>query len=123
MATTVSRQRHTIDATGIPLGRLATRVTLLLRGKHKPTFAPHVEAGDFVHVTNIRGVRFTGRKFDEKPYHRHTGYPSGVRTTLLRTRWASNPGAVLRDAVFGMLPRTTHRARMIKRLTVERTPA
>jgi large subunit ribosomal protein L13 len=115
----VVRQRHTLDAAGLTLGRLATRVSTLLRGKQKPTFAPHIDAGDFVHVTNIQLVRFTGRKLVTKQYHRFSGYPSGVRTTTLQTRWGSDPAGVLRDAVFGMLPRTTHRARMIRRLTIK----
>ena len=118
----ITRQQHTLDATGLTLGRLATHVATLLRGKQKPTFAPHIDAGDFVRVTNIAQVRFTGQKFSGKLYHRFTGYPSGVRTTTLGARWKHDPAGVLRDAVFGMLPRTKHRAHMIKRLTITRTP-
>jgi len=116
--TEIKRQLQEIDGTGTPLGRIATRAAVFLRGKHKTTFTPHLDMGDYVRITNARRIRFTGTKPVTKKYHRFSGYPGGIRTTLLRDRWEHDPAGVIRDAVFGMLPRNRMRARMIKRLSV-----
>jgi len=114
----VTRHHHTIDAAGIPLGRLATRVAVLLRGKQKATYAPHIDGGDFVRVTNARAIHFSGRKLTGKHYHQFSGYPGGLRTTTLQARRVQDPTGIIRDAVFGMLPRNRQRARMLRRLTI-----
>jgi large subunit ribosomal protein L13 len=119
---TIHRERVTIDAAGLTLGRLATQIAILLRGKHKPTFTPHRDCGDFVHVVNAGRVRFTGAKLDAKMYHRHSGYPGGLRSITLRERWKKEPDAVIAAAVRGMLPATRLRNDMLKRLTVESFP-
>ncbi|MDP3771487.1 MAG: 50S ribosomal protein L13 [bacterium] len=115
----VTRTMQEIDGTATPLGRIATRAAIFLRGKHKTTFTPHIDGGDYVRITNARRIRFTGTKPTTKLYHRFSGYPGGIRTTMLRDRWESDPAGVIRDAVYGMLPRNRMRARMIKRLTVK----
>lgn len=115
----IQRQRHEIDAKDVPLGRLATRVAVLLRGKQRATFAPHIDAGDYVHVTNARAVYFSGRKLTGKRYHQFSGYPGGLRTTTLQARRVKDPTGIIRDAVFGMLPRNRQRARMLRRLTID----
>lgn len=116
--TAIQRAMQEIDGTGTPLGRVATRAAILLRGKHKTTFTPHIDGGDFVRITNARRIRFTGTKPTTKLYHRFSGYPGGIRTTMLRDRWEQDPAGVIRDAVYGMLPNNRMRARLIKRLTV-----
>ncbi|MBI4142390.1 50S ribosomal protein L13 [Candidatus Uhrbacteria bacterium] len=113
---TTNRAHHTIDATGQTLGRLASRAVTLLRGKQKPTFTPHIDAGDFVHITNLRGVRFTGTKFTVAKHHRYSGYPGGLKTEVLRDRWAKSPERVLRLMVSGMLPVNRTRSTIVKRL-------
>lgn len=116
---TIQRATHEIDARGIPLGHLATRIALLLRGKHKPTYTPHIDAGDVVHVTNARAVHVSGQKLATKQYHRFTGYPGGIRTTSLGKRRVQDPTGIIRDAVFGMLPRNRQRSRLLRRLTID----
>ncbi|MBI2483035.1 50S ribosomal protein L13 [Candidatus Uhrbacteria bacterium] len=113
------RQQHTIDADGKTFGRLATSIVLLLRGKQKPTFTPHIDAGDFVHVVNLRAVRWTGKKMTDKKYYRSSSYPGNLKTQTLRERWERHPDDVLRDAVYNMLPVNRLRAQIIKRLRVD----
>lgn len=113
------RKTHTVDAADQRFGRLAVRVALLLRGKQKPGFAPHVDAGDFVSVKNVRHMRFSGKKLAQKSYYRHSGYLGSLRETKLGKLFASDPKEVLRKAVWGMLPKNKLRAKQIKRLTVE----
>ena len=93
-----------LDATGRPLGRLAARVASLLRGKHKPDYTPHQDTGDFVIVVNAAKVRLTGTKLTNKLYHRHTGYPGGIRTTTAGRLLAGKPERLIETAVRGMLP-------------------
>ncbi|MBI3785444.1 MAG: 50S ribosomal protein L13 [Deltaproteobacteria bacterium] len=100
-----SRQWHLIDAQGQVLGRLASRIAVLLRGKHKPTFTEHEDTGDFVIVINAAGVRLTGRKVQDKIYRRHTGYPGGVRAATAAEVLSHHPERVLQAAVVGMLPK------------------
>ncbi len=118
MATPITRQRHTIDATNKAVGRLATEIADKLRGKIKPTYEPHVDNGDFVTVENITKVKFTGSKTDKKMYFHHSGYPGGLKETNLKTLFEKNPGEVLRKAVWNMLPKNKLRQHMIKRLTI-----
>jgi large subunit ribosomal protein L13 len=98
---------HVVDAQGVPLGRLASVVAQLIRGKHKPTFTPHMDGGDFVVVLNASKVRLTGRKEANKLYFRHTGYMGHERFTSARDLLAKHPERVIEKAVFGMLPKTS----------------
>lgn len=98
---------HVVDAADVPLGRLATAVAQLIRGKHKPTFTPHMDGGDFVIVVNAAKVRLTGRKTDQKRYFRHTGYMGHERFTAARDVLAKHPERVIEKAVFGMLPKNS----------------
>ena len=99
------RRWYVVDAQDKVLGRMATEIARVLRGKHKPSFSPHVDAGDFVIVVNAERVRLTGAKETDKRYYRHTGYPGGLRTTTLPEMRAKKPEAVVRLAVKGMLPK------------------
>jgi len=112
----VKRETHTIDATGKVLGRLASEIAVLLQGKHKPDFFPYKDMGDFVIVKNVDKLKITGRKLEAEKYFRHSGYPGGVKETLLKTLFKTKPQEVLRRAVLGMLPKNKLRAKMIKRL-------
>ena len=96
-----------VDAKDVPLGRLASTVAQLIRGKHKPTFTPHMDGGDFVVVINAEKVRLTGRKLDGKTYFKHTGYMGHESHTPLRNVLAKHPDRVIEKAVFGMLPKTS----------------
>lgn len=96
---------HVVDAEGVPLGRLASAIAQLIRGKHKPTFTPHMDGGDFVVVLNAAKVRVTGGKLDKKVYFRHTGYMGHERFTPLRAMLERSPERVIEKAVFGMLPK------------------
>ncbi|MEK7783121.1 MAG: 50S ribosomal protein L13 [Candidatus Binatota bacterium] len=100
------RQWHIVDAEGKVLGRLASEVAQVLRGKHKPTFAPHLDAGDFVIVVNARGIRLTGKKEEKKIYYRHSEFPGGMRTATAQKLLADKPEALIRLAVKGMLPKS-----------------
>lgn len=112
------RETYTIDASDMTLGRLATRVATLLRGKDRPSYVPHVDAGGFVHVTNLRRIMISARKMEQRRYRWHTRYPGALKEEALRVRWARDPSRVLRDAVSGMLPSTRLRKAMLKRLKV-----
>src|SRR5580765_5874522 len=98
---------HIVDADGIVLGRLASKVAQIIRGKHKPTFTPHMDGGDFVIVVNAARVRLTGRKLDQKRYFRHTGYMGHERFTAARDLLGRHPERVIEKAVFGMLPKNS----------------
>lgn len=112
----VERRWHVVDAAGQPLGRLACRIAHILRGKHKPTFTPHVNGGDCVVVVNAEQVRLTGRKLEQKQYFRHTGYMGHERFTPLRTVLAKHPERVIERAVWGMLPKTTLSRQKVKQM-------
>jgi len=114
----MERETHTIDATGKILGRLATEITILLRGKHKPNFEPHQDRGDFVVVENAAKIKLTGKKLAQKKYFHHTGYLGGSKETPLKKLFEKNPAQVLRKAVYGMLPKNKLRARQIRRLKI-----
>jgi large subunit ribosomal protein L13 len=107
-----------IDASGIPLGRLASRIAGLLRGKHKPTFTPSMDMGDNVIVLNAREVRLTGEKLQKKSYQRFSGYLGGQRTIPLRTLMAVRPERVITIAVRGMLPKTRLGRQQLRHLRV-----
>ncbi|MDR2563435.1 MAG: 50S ribosomal protein L13 [Prevotellaceae bacterium] len=117
-ATTVKKEWYVIDATDLVLGRLASRVALILRGKNKPDYTPHVDCGDNVIVVNADKVRLTGRKMDQKVYVRHTGYPGGQRITPVREMLRRKPFAVVEEAVRGMLPKNRLGARIFHNLYV-----
>lgn len=110
---------HIIDATGKSLGRLASRIAVLLRGKHKANFVPYKEMGDFVLVKNVRKIKLTGKKLEKKKYYHHSGYLGGLKEIPLKRVFKDNPGQVLRKAVFGMLPKNRLRAKQIKKLKIE----
>lgn len=115
-SSTVDQKWYVIDAEGEIVGRLATRIASVLRGKHKPDFTPHVDTGDYVIVVNADKVRFTGDKLDDKEYQRYTGYPGGLRRRTAREMLAKRPDQVLELAVKGMLPKTKLGRAMIKKL-------
>ena len=110
------RQWHLVDADGKILGRLATEIALLLRGKGKVDFASHIDGGDFVVAINIDKIKISGNKEEKKIYYRHTGYPGGIKEISYGKLFEKNPSAVLRKAVWGMLPKNKLRPHMIKRL-------
>lgn len=118
----VVRQWHVVDATGLPLGRLASAVAYRLRGKHKPSYTPHVDTGDCVVVVNAAKVAVTGRKAETKAYHRHSGYIGGLKTEIFRVRLSRDPEGIIRDAVAGMLPKTPLGRKMLKKLKVYAGP-
>ncbi len=118
----VQRNWYLVDATGKTLGRLATEIAKLLMGKHKPTYTPHVDGGDFVVVVNAEKVHVTGKKLDRKIYYKHTLYPGGLKETPLRKMLQEKPEEVIRLAVKGMLPKNKHRDRRMKRLKVYAGP-
>ncbi len=119
----LEHQWHLVDADGVVLGRLASHVAQLIRGKHKPTFAPHADGGDFVVVINAEKVRLTGRKMDQKRYFRHTGYVGNERFTPVAKLLATHPERVIEKAVFGMLPKNTLGRQVLrKRLKVYAGP-
>lgn len=119
LTTKIDRKHHKIDATDQAVGRLASQIAQLLRGKNKVSFSPHIDGGDFVVVSNIGKLKFTGKKIEQKKYYRYSGYPGGLKETKLKDLFANNPGEVLRKAVYQMLPKNKLRANMIKRLTVK----
>jgi large subunit ribosomal protein L13 len=112
----IKREWFVVDAAGQPLGRLATRVAHILRGKHKPTFTPHVNGGDGVIVVNAELIKLTGRKLDQKRYFRHTGYMGHERFTTVREVLGRHPERVIERAVWGMLPKTTLSRQKVKQM-------
>ena len=115
---TVERKWLVIDASGKTLGRLATEVAKLLRGKHKPTYTPFVDTGDYVIVINASEMKLTGNKLDQKMYRYHTGYAGGLKETTYRNLMAKNPEKALEVAVKGMLPKNSLGRQMFKKLKV-----
>ncbi len=107
---------HKIDATNQSLGRLASRIASILRGKHLASFRPHLVPDIEVLVRNIEKIKFTGKKLEKRAYHRYSGYPGGLKTRLLATLWAKRPQEVFRQSVYRMLPKNRIRDRMIKNL-------
>ncbi len=115
-AETVERKWYVVDATGIPLGRLASRVAAVLRGKNKPTFTPNVDTGDFVIVINTDKVVLTGKKLEKKFYRYHTGYIGGLKETPYKTLMETKSDLAVYEAVRGMLPKNSLGRQMIKKL-------
>ncbi|MFN8633371.1 MAG: 50S ribosomal protein L13 [Chloroflexota bacterium] len=118
----ITREWHVIDADGVPLGRLASQVAQLLRGKHKPTFAPHLDTGDQVIVLNAEKVAFTGAKLEQKKYYRHSGYPGGFRATSVKVELDKRPERVIERAVRGMVPHTSLGKAQLRHLHVYAGP-
>ena len=114
----IERNWYIVDAEGETLGRLASRIAPILKGKHKPIYTPHLDCGDFVIIVNAEKVRVTGRKMDQKLYHRHSGYPGGLRSISLKDQLAKHPERVLQAAIRGMLPKNRLGRRMLKKLKV-----
>jgi large subunit ribosomal protein L13 len=119
----VQRQWLVIDATDVVLGRLATQAATLLRGKHKPIFAPHIDTGDFVVIVNASKVALTGNKRENKLAYRHSGFPGGLRSTSYAELLDKNPEKAVEKAIKGMLPHNTLGRNMLKKLKVYAGPA
>lgn len=117
-ASEIERHWFVVDAAGQPLGRLASNVAHVLRGKHRPHYTPHVDTGDFVIVTNAAQVRLTGSKRQGKFYHRHSGYPGGLRSESYGHLLEHKPEFVIERAVRGMLPKNSLGRQMLKKLKV-----
>ncbi|MBZ0266074.1 50S ribosomal protein L13 [bacterium] len=115
---TVQRDWYVIDAEELILGRLSSRIATVLRGKHKPTFSPHVDGGDFVVVTNADKIRLSGNKVVQKAYFRHSGYPGGGKTETVEQILRKFPERVIRRAVWGMLPKGKLGRKQIKKLKI-----
>ncbi len=118
----IARQWHVIDATDVVLGRLASQVAQLLRGKHKPIFAPHIDTGDFVIVVNAAKVALTGNKRDQKIAYRHSGYPGGLKQIGYTELLAKRPDRAVELAVKGMLPHNKLSAQVLKKLKIYAGP-
>lgn len=118
----VQRDWYVIDAQGQTLGRLASRVATLLRGKHKPIYTPHVDCGDYVIVVNAEKIHVTGQKMTQKKYFRHSGYPGGLKEVTLRDQLQKFPDRVIEKAVQGMLPKNRLGRRMFKKLKIYAGP-
>lgn len=114
----VEREWYIVDAEGKTLGRLASQVAVLLRGKHKPQFSPALDVGDYVIVVNAEKIRVTGRKMEQKKYYHHSGYPGGLREITLADQLERYPSRVIKAAVRGMLPRNRLGRKQFKKLKV-----
>jgi large subunit ribosomal protein L13 len=118
----IQRDWYVVDAEGLTLGRLSTRIADVLRGKHKPAYTPHVDTGDFVIVVNAEKIRVTGNKLDEKMVRWHTGYPGGLKERTLREQLQRRPTEVIRKSVKGMLPRNKLASAQLTKLKVYAGP-
>jgi large subunit ribosomal protein L13 len=118
----VERKWYVVDAKGKTLGRLSSEIAKILRGKHKPTYTPHVDTGDFVIVINAEQVEVTGRKAEQKLYRRHTSYPKGLREVTFRQLMEKKPTEAIYQAVKGMLPHNSLGRAMLKKLKVYAGP-
>jgi large subunit ribosomal protein L13 len=118
----VERKWYVVDAEGKHLGRLATEIVRVLRGKNKPQYTPHVDVGDFVVVVNADRVAVTGRKAEQRVYRRHSGYPGGMKETSYEQMLARKPTDVLRKAVYGMMPKTRLARKQFKKLKIYAGP-
>lgn len=116
--TPVEKKWYLVDASGVPLGRLASRIAVLLMGKHRPYYTPHVDVGDFVVVINASEVLLTGKKLSDKLYYRHSGYPAGIKTLTASQFREKNPEKMIKLAVRRMLPKNRLAHRMLKKLKV-----
>jgi large subunit ribosomal protein L13 len=118
----VQRQWHVIDATDVVLGRLASQTARLLRGKHKPVFAPHVDTGDFVVIITAEKIALTGSKLEQKKSYRHSGYPGGLRAVSYTQMLDRHPTRAVEQAVRGMLPKNSLGRQMLRKLKVYAGP-
>ena len=118
----ITRDWWLVDATDLPLGRLASEIATLLRGKHKPTFAPHVDGGDFVVIVNADRVAVTSDKSQSKIYYRHSGYPGGIKAETFESLKERRPEAIVERAVRGMLPKNKLGRQMVRKLRVYAGP-
>jgi len=118
----ITRQWHVIDASDVVLGRLASQVAVLLRGKHKPIFAPHVDTGDFVIVINADKVALSGNKLEQKRAYRHSGYPGGLRSVSYGELMEKRPERIVEKAVRGMLPKNSLGRKTLRKLKVYAGP-
>jgi large subunit ribosomal protein L13 len=118
----VERKWYVVDAEGKHLGRLATEIVRVLRGKNKPQYTPHVDVGDFIVVVNADRVAVTGRKAEQRVYRRHSGYPGGMKETSYEQMLARKPTEVLRKAVYGMMPKTRLARKQFKKLKIYAGP-
>ncbi len=114
----ITRQWHVVDADGAVLGRLASEISGVLRGKHKPIYAPHVDTGDFVVVVNADKIVVTAAKVDKKEYIRHTGYPGGIKRVSYRDQMSTHPDRIIKAAVKGMLPKGRLGRQIIAKLKI-----
>ncbi|OQY09839.1 MAG: 50S ribosomal protein L13 [Marinitoga sp. 4572_148] len=114
----VERKWYVVDAAGMSLGRLAAQVAKVLQGKHKPTYTPHVDTGDYVIVINAEKIVLTGKKWTQKKYYRHSGYPGGIKEQTAKDILEKYPERLIEKAVKGMLPKTTLGRHMFKKLKV-----
>jgi large subunit ribosomal protein L13 len=115
----IIRKIHKIDATDKAIGRIASGIAIILKGKNKPEYQPQIDGGDIVEVINIDKVKFTGKKFDQKKYFSYSGYPGGLKTRAMKDVIAKNPGEALKRAVREMLPPVRFRKDMLKRLIIK----
>jgi len=118
----VNRKWYVVDASGMILGRLASRIASVLRGKTKPIYTPHVDTGDYVIVINAEKIRFTGNKLNTKMYYHHSGYPGGIKKESAKDLMKESPERILISAVRGMLPKNKLGRKQIKKLKVYRGP-
>ena len=116
------RKWYVVDAAGMTLGRLASQVAAILRGKNKPTFTPHFDAGDFVIIVNASKVEMTGKKLDQKYYYHHSGYPGGLKSISYRKLMAEKPEFAVKHAIVGMLPKGPLGRQMARKLRVYAGP-
>ena len=119
---TVVQDWYLVDATDKVLGRLATQIAIRLRGKHKPEYTPHVDTGDHIVIVNAAKIRVTGDKMNQKKYYRHTGYPGGIKETVLSDELENHPERVIERAVKGMLPKNSLGRAMFRKLRVYAGP-
>jgi large subunit ribosomal protein L13 len=118
----IVRRWYVVDATDQTLGRLATQLSVIIRGKHKPMFTPHLDCGDYVIVVNAEKIRVTGNKLTEKMYYHHSGYPGGLKETTLKDQLRKHPERVIGDAVRRMLPKNLLSEKVIQKLKVYAGP-
>jgi large subunit ribosomal protein L13 len=118
----VERKWYVIDAEDKVLGRMAARIAMMLRGKHKPQFTPHTDTGDFVIVVNAEKVKLTGKKIDDKIYYRHSGFPGGIKSINARNLMKKFPERLVEYAVWGMLPKNSLGRKQYNKLKVYRGP-
>ncbi len=114
----IERKLHKIDVSGKAVGRVASEIAILLRGKNKPEFEPHMDCGDIVEVSGVKELSFTGKKLEQKKYYKYSGYPGGLKETKLKDLNKTRPAEVLKKAVREMLPPVKFRTDMLKRMII-----